>query len=149
MWGHRSRHTYLECITTPPERRRSEGPLIKGARKEGSRRRENPDDRAYNARVRAPSTLRCAWRDAKVRWGDPPTRDSTAAQGGAENATTTTPRCPPPRTNFTICTRRQVAYLCKSRGSEPRGSAELRCRLELYTKPVRMDGAERLYTFEG
>ena len=127
----------------------SEGPLIKGARREGSRRRENPDDRAYNARVRAPSTLRCAWRDAKVRWGDPPTRDSTAAQGGAENATTTTPRCPPPRTNFTICTRRQVAYLCKSRGSEPRGSAELRCRLELYTKPVRMDGAERLYTFEG
>ena len=81
--------------------RASEGPFIKGARKEGSRRRDNPDDRAHSARVRAPSTLYGAWRDAKVRWGDPPTRDSTAAQGEADNAMTFTPRCPSPRPNFT------------------------------------------------
>ena len=147
MWGHRSRQTYLECITTSLERRR--GPSSRGLVKKGVGGGIIRTIERLTLTFRAPSTLHCAWRDAKVRWGDPPTRDSTAAQGEADNATTSTPRCPSPRPNFTICTRRQVAYLCKSRGSEPRGSAELRCRLELYTKHVRTDGAERLYTFEG
>ena len=53
------------------------------------------------------------------------------AQDEGDNPTATSRDAPPPRLISAICLEGKWCTSVRSRGSEPRGSAELRCRLEL------------------